>query len=261
MNISKILFVIGAIVCLPLYGFLCITNLDPTTGFFSSSNLLTTVFYGVLIAVPVLIILLSTVIQKRFAFSISNSRMLGVLSLLMGALMIASGVIHLMNLLSSAFSAVMFSTLIITALQIVMAALSGIVFLHLGICYFKENISNRGSLTFLFPLVWALIACVEMFRDYPQIAGMPERTLYLLCLLSFTLFLMGQSRILSDVDFIKGVRWINAFGMCAALFGLTMTAGEIAAFSSMSLPVFDVLLAFMLSLYCLAFSFNTYIEK
>lgn len=170
MNISKILFVIGAIVCLPLYGFLCITNLDPTTGFFSSSNLLTTVFYGVLIAVPVLIILLSTVIQKRFAFSISNSRMLGVLSLLMGALMIASGVIHLMNLLSSAFSAVMFSTLIITALQIVMAALSGIVFLQLGICYFKENISNRGSLTFLFPLVWALIACVEMFRDYPQIA-------------------------------------------------------------------------------------------
>ena len=92
MNISKILFVIGAIVCLPLYGFLCITNLDPTTGFFTSSNLLTTVFYGVLIAVPVLIILLSTVIQKRFAFSISNSRMLGVLSLLMGALMIASGV-------------------------------------------------------------------------------------------------------------------------------------------------------------------------
>lgn len=175
--------------------------------------------------------------------------------------MIASGVIHLMNLLSSAFSTVMSSTLIITALQIVMAALSGIVFLHLGICYFKENISNRGSLTFLFPLVWALIACVEMFRDYPQIAGMPERTLYLLCLLSFTLFLMGQSRILSDVDFIKGVRWINAFGMCAALFGLTMTAGEIAAFSSMSLPVFDVLLAFILSLYCLAFSFNTYIEK
>lgn len=113
----------------------------------------------------------------------------------------------------------------------------------------------------MFPLVWALIACVEMFRDYPQIAGMPERTLYLLCLLSFTLFLMGQSRILSDVDFIKGVRWINAFGMCAALFGLTMTAGEIAAFSSMSLPVFDVLLAFILSLYCLAFSFNTYIEK
>ena len=40
-----------------------------------------------------------------------------------------------------------------------------------------------------------------------------------------------------------------------------MTAGEIAEFSSMSLPVFDVLLAFILSLYCLAFSFNTYIEK
>lgn len=62
--------------------------------------------------------------------------------------MIASGVIHLMNLLSSAFSAVMFSTLIITALQIVMAALSGIVFLHLGICYFKENFPTADLLPF-----------------------------------------------------------------------------------------------------------------
>lgn len=33
MNLTKILFAIGAVICLPLYGFLCITSLDPQTGF------------------------------------------------------------------------------------------------------------------------------------------------------------------------------------------------------------------------------------
>ena len=81
--------------------------------------------------------------------------------------------------------------------------------------------------------------------------------LFTLCLLAFTLFLMGQSRILSDVDFKKGVCWINAFGFCAALFGLTMTVGEIVSYSTMTLPLFDAILTFVMSLYCLSFSFNT----
>ncbi len=178
--------------------------------------------------------------------------------------MLASGAMHLVQLiyvirqiLAMSEVAVLPSGMLLSIIQIPMAALSGIVFLRLGIGYLRENITNRGSFTFVFPLIWALINCVEMFQQYPQIAGMPERTLYLLCLLSFTLFLMGQTRILSDVDFKKGVRWINAFGLCTALFGLTMTIGELVAFSSMSLPLFDAILAFSFSLYCLAFSFNT----
>ena len=90
MNITKLLFILGAVICLPLYGFLCLTNLDPVTGFFSSSTLLTTLFYGALFLIPVLMLLFSQVIQKHLSFSISNSKILAVLSFLLGAAMIGS---------------------------------------------------------------------------------------------------------------------------------------------------------------------------
>ena len=152
LNISKILFLSSAL-CLSAFIWIFVYHQSgPDHWIFSSGNLLTTVFYGVLIAVPVLIILLSTVIQEAFCFSISNSRMLGVLSPLMGALMIASGVIHLMNLLLVRFfSAVMFSTLIITALQIVMAALSGIVFYISVSATLKKTFPIADLLPFFVP--------------------------------------------------------------------------------------------------------------
>lgn len=263
MNLTKILFAIGAVICLPLYGFLCITALDPQTGFLAE-GLPATLFYVALFVFPVLMILCSYLQKKRLTFSISNSRVLSVLSFALGGVMIAGAVVDVIGIvaavvdsLSYQSGSLLLSVLLLSSLQILMALISGLVFLRLGISYLLENIANRGSMTFIFPVVWALITCVEMFRDYPQIAGMPERTLYLLCLLAFTLFLMGQSRILSDVDFKKGVCWINAFGFCAALFGLTMTVGEIVSYSTMTLPLFDAILTFVMSLYCLSFSFNT----
>ena len=262
LNFTKLLFAIGAVICLPLYGFLCITALDPQTGFFAS-GMLSTIFYAALFVVPVLMILFSRLQKRHLVFSISNSRVLSVLSFALGGVMIAGGVADAVTVaaalmgLSQDGTSMVVSVLVLSALQIVMALISGGVFLRLGVSYMRENISNRGSMTFIFPVVWALITCVEMFRDYPQIAGMPERTLYLLCLLAFTLFLMGQSRILSDVDVKKGVYWTNAFGFCTALFGLTMTVGEIVSYSMMTLPLFDAILTFVMALYCLSFSFNT----
>ena len=185
----------------------------------------------------------------------------------LGGVLVLCGVFDLLNIgyaiLDSLdfLPAALLSGVLLSGAQAVMAVVSGIVFVRLGVSFLLERIANRSSITFIFPVIWALLACVEMFRDYPQIAGMPERTLYLLCLLCFTLFLMGHSRILGDVDFAKGTCWINAFGFCGALFGLTMTVGEVLCFSSMTLPLSDVLLVFALSLYCLAFSFNTYAER
>lgn len=260
MNITKLLFILGAVICLPLYGFLCLTNLDPVTGFFSSSTLLTTLFYGALFLIPVLMLLFSQVIQKHLSFSISNSKILAVLSFLLGTAMIGSGVTHLLSLLSLLDGA-MFGTILLTGLLVPLSLLSGLSFLWLGIGYLRENINRSGSMSFLLPVSWSLITCVELFRDYPQIASMPERTLYLLCLLSFTLFLLGQSRILNNIDFARGVRWSNGFGFCAGLFGLTLTVGEAAAFSTMSLPLLDVGLTLAIGLYCIAFSVNAFSES
>lgn len=260
MNITKLLFILGVVICLPLYGFLCLTNLDPVTGFFSSSTLLTTLFYGALFLIPVLMLLFSQVIQKQLSFSISNSKILAVLSFLLGVAMIGSGVTHLLFLLSLLDGA-MFGTILLTGLLVPLSLLSGLSFLWLGIGYLRENINRSGSMSFLLPVSWSLITCVELFRDYPQIAGMPERTLYLLCLLSFTLFLLGQSRILNNIDFARGVRWSNGFGFCAGLFGLTLTVGEAAAFSTMSLPLLDVGLTLAIALYCIAFSVNAFSES
>lgn len=261
-NISKILFVIDLIICLPLYGYLCLTSFDPVTGFFASASTVTTIFYGVLLIIPLLMIFISTKLQRNLSFSISNSKILAVLSFLLGGAIILNGVYHLLNFLPIVQNGgAMFSTMLIASLQIPVAAVSGFVFLRLGVGYLRENIANRTSASFVFPVIWALIACIETFQNYPQIAGMPEHTLYLLCLLSFTLFLIGQSRILSNIQFSKGVYWVNAFGLCTALFGLTMSCGEIVAFSKMSLPIFDAVFVFILALYCLAFSINTYVEE
>lgn len=263
MNLTKILFFAGLVLCLPLYGFLCMTNLDAVTGFFSESSLPVVLFYAAVFLIPVLMILFSIALQKKLSFSISNSKVLSVLSFCIGGVMLLGSVLHTVELVAVIRQILAMSEIsmlppgmLLGTVQIPMAILSGIVFIRLGIGYLKESIANRNTFTFLFPLIWALINCIEMFQQYPQIAGMPERTLYLLCLLSFTLFLMGQTRLLNDIDFSKGIRWVSAFGLCAALFGLTMTVGEIVAFSSMTLPLFDVLFTFILSLYCIAFSSN-----
>lgn len=268
MNLTKVLFILGAVICLPLYGFLSITALDPVTGFLASDNVLTTVFYAALLVVPVLLLVSALFLHRAPAFSISNAKLLAVFSGLLGVVMMLNGVVVVWQLIASirsnlaaGYAFQLPAGALLSILQIPTAILGGLVFLRLAVSYFQENIANRNSKAFLLPLAWSLITCVELFRDYPQIAGMPERMLYLLCLLSFTLFLMGQSRILGDVDFEKGIRWANAFGLCAALFGLTMSVGEIAAHSSMTLPLFDAVLAFVLALYCLFFSVNVYTEK
>ena len=268
MNLAKVLFVIGAVICLPLYGFLSVTALDPVTGFLASENVLTTVFYAALLIAPVLILLSALFLHKKPAFSITNSKILAILSAVLGVVMMLNGFVVLWQLIASVRATLASQYIfqlpagaLLSALHILTAVLGGLVFLRLAISYFQENIANRESKAFLFPLAWSLICCVELFRDYPQIAGMPERMLFLLCLLAFTLFLTGQSRILGDVDFEKGIRWVNGFGLCAALFGLTMTVGEIAAHSSITLPIFDAVLAFVLALYCLFFSVNVYTDK
>lgn len=266
MNWTKLLFAISAVICLPLYGFLSITRFDAQTGFLTA-GILTTVFYAALAVLAVLMLAGSFLQKKQLRFSIFNSRLLAVLAMVLGGVLVLCGVFDLLNIgytiLDSLdfLPAALLSGVLLSGAQAVMAVVSGIVFVRLGVSFLLERIANRSSITFIFPVIWALLACVEMFRDYPQIAGMPERTLYLLCLLCFTLFLMGHSRILGDVDFAKGTCWINAFGFCGALFGLTMTVGEVLCFSSMTLPLSDVLLVFALSLYCLAFSFNTYAER
>ena len=156
--------------------------------------------------------------------------------MVLGGVLVLCGVFDLLNIGYAIpdsldfLPAALLSGVLLSGAQAVMAVVSGIVFVRLGVSFLLERIANRSSITFIFPVIWALLACVEMFRDYPQIAGMPERTLYLLCLLCFTLFLMGHSRILGDVDFAKGTCWINAFGFCGALFGLTMTVGEVLCF-------------------------------
>ena len=262
MNSLKFVFLLGIVICLPLYGFLCVTALDPVTASFTVSNNLTLALYGAWIAVPLLLMLVAAIRKKRLSFSISNSKILGVFALGVGILMLASSFPHVMTLKAMYDNGVVpISSMIMAVAQVPVSVISSFVFIKLGISYFRENITNRGSASFVFPLIWALITCVEMFREYPQIAGMPERMLYLLFLLSFTLFQIGHSRILGYADVQKGIRWSACFGYTAALFGFCLTVGEGAAFRIMSLPLFDFALAFVLSCYCLFFAINTSIEK
>lgn len=265
MNVLKLLFIIGAVVCFPLYGFLSVTQLNLETGFFYPGSPLTYVLYGFLFAIPLLMIIISLIKKDKFDFTISNSKVLGIFAILIALLLTAKGVLGIVNIVGLLSTVSIFdivpSSLLLFFLQIPIILLSAFVFFKLGISYFKESISNRGSMTFIFPVIWALVTCVQIFQDYPQIAGMPERTLYLLFLLSFTLFLLGHTRIMGNVDVPKGIRWSAVFGFSAALFGLTMTVGEGAAFANMTLPLFDVALVAVLSLYCLFFVINTEIKK
>ena len=135
MNLTKILFAIGAVICLPLYGFLCITALDPQTGFLAE-GLPATLFYVALFVFPVLMILCSYLQKKRLTFSISNSRVLAVLAFALGGVMIAGAVVDVIGIvaavvdsLSYQSGSLLLSVLLLSSLQILMALISGLVFL------------------------------------------------------------------------------------------------------------------------------------
>lgn len=263
MNFSKLLFLIASVLCIPLYVYEKLTNIDSVSGFFLNKGGLVTVFYAILVLALAGMVFYSLKLMKRYHFSISNSKLLAVLSLGLGVAMIVSGASNMLSLFddTSAAGGAAFTNsgaLILASCVFLISLLSGGVFLRLSVSFFREDIKNRGSYTFLFPILWALINCVSLYTDYPQIAGMPDRVLYLLCLLSFTVFLVGQGRVLSDVNMDRGVRLLCGFGFVSALTGLVLVVGELSAIKNgLALPVFDLVLSFIISLYCLCFAVGT----
>lgn len=258
MNGSKWIFIIGLVACLPFRIWHKATNIDPITGFFLEKDITVSIFYGILALSLVLIICFSLFLLRNKKFSISANRALSVLSLAVGISIIANGGLELyesyskLDPLNTLVPSIIMGTLFFISL------FAGIVFIRLCIGYAKEDITNRGSYTFLIPIIWGLAHCVVMYIDYPQIADMPDRVLYLICLLSFTVFLVGQGRIMSDVNMDKGVCYVSGFGMVAAFSGILMVTGEVSALlKGFTLPIFDLILACFISLYSLVFSWST----
>lgn len=264
LNFSKLFCLIGAVLCVPLFIFEKLTNIDPETGFFLEKGIPVYLFGGILTLVLAGIIIHSLWLSRDHSFAISNSRILGLFSLTLGIAMIADGALDLLPFLSSVqlgnagAAANNVSAMILIGFKFLLALLSGFVFIRLAMGYFQENIKNRGSCAFLLPIIWALINCIQLYSEYPQIAGMADRVLLLVCLLTFTVFLVGQGRILSDVNMDRGVPFSSAFGLCAALSGLILVAGSIASFhKGLALPVYDLILCGVISAYCFSFVLNT----
>lgn len=262
LNRSKLIFLIGMVVCLPLRVWHKFSNIDSATGFYLNKDVTVTAYYGILSVSLIGILCFSLFLMRNKTFAISASRTLSVLSVAVGIAILASGGLQAwqfyQNYISVSGQAGLLVPTVLIGILFFFSVFSGVVFLRLAIGYAKEDITNRGSYTFLIPILWALAYCVLMYTDYPQIADMPDRVLYLFCLLSFTVFLVGQGRILSDVNMDKGVCYVCGFGLTTALSGLLLIVGEAVSFTKgTTLPLFDLALAFCISVYALVFSWST----
>lgn len=265
MNWSKYFFIIGLAVCLPLRIFLVFRGIDPATGFYDSNSFTVPLYNTLLLLCLVIMVGYGMFRMRPASFEPKNKPVLSAASLVMGAAV----------LLQSAMSFWRFLRLLmewqdplsyLTAHML--PALGRLLFLFLGLAasatFFSFAMGYSGgkpvrrTAALLMPSVWAIVYCAQQFMAYPQIADFSDRVLWLLTLLFFSLFLLGQARIIRQINPVKGVRYLTAFGFSGALCGILLGLSQLFTLQKVStLPISQWVLAALCGAYSLIFALNT----
>lgn len=227
MNWSKLFFGIGGGICLLLRIYLILTNMDPTTGFYLSGGFAVS-FYNTLLTLSLIIIISYGLFKiKPHDFDVKKPILVTIASSLCGlAILLVSG-ISFFDFLSHIFrwsdpiTYLMNSklTVLFQLLRLLIGLSAGAALLSFAI---RGGRMVRRSGMLITPALWALIYAVDQFMAYPQIADMSDRVLWLLCLLFFSLAMIGQARIIRGIKPEKGSKYLCAYGYACALCGLLL---------------------------------------
>lgn len=262
MNWSKFFLAVGTVLCLPLYIYFRIFNIDPATGFFLQKGFLTVFYYTILTVCLAGAVVFGLWGKPVPAFAPQKKRLLAVPAVILGLLTVLEGFSLAKNYLDFAFSfsspvdAILFEpfSFVLTLAQVLLAACGAFGFFACGIHFFWGSKTTANLFCLFASPVWMGVFTAKMFMEYPQIASFPDRALWFTCLVFFTLFLVGQSRIMSGLVPQKGCRYVTAFGTGCALTGTVLIAGTVLSFHfNSTLPLLHLLFVAAAAGYALLF--------
>ena len=268
MNWSKLLFLIGLVLCLPLRIFLIFTNINPETGFYLSGGFWVSLYTTILVICLLGIVGYGLFRMRPVPLELKNPKLLSVASLLIGCLVLVHSASVFWNFVQDLFPWRDFSYFLsgnlVSSLMELLRLLIGLAaaasFFSFAISYIGGR-SSQKTAALLTPALWTMLYCGEQFMDYPQIADMSDRVLWFLTIALFTMMLIGQGRVVRNVQPQKGARYISAFGYSCALCGALLGFSQLITLQRAStLPTPQWGMAFCFGIYAFLLAQNTRID-
>ncbi len=239
MNWSKFFFVLGGSVCLVLRIFMIFTNMNPETGFYLSNGF-TLSFYHTIFGLSLTgIIIYGLYFMKPWGFEVKRPNVLSITIALCGSMILYTSAFDFLKYLREMFLwnnpmdllKENLPNVLLELLVLLIGLSAGASFLSYAI---SGNKTLRRSGLLITPAIWTMIYTLEQFMEYPQIADMSDRLLWLLTLLFFSLAMIGQARVIRNVKPEKGVKYLCAFGYACALCGLVLGISQLVTFQHVS---------------------------
>lgn len=227
-GIGCIIFVVAAIVAIPLRILQFFTVMEGGTGFYSETNWSVYLLYGVIAVAILAFVAFGISKKKKLDYSLEIIRRPGLSSLSLiaacgAALSAYSSLIKFAAAGTTAvdYGSVIDGTKIILLLESVFALLSAIYFILLWLTYLKG--SSNGSkirLLALAPVVWSIFRIVIRFMRTISYIRVSELMFEMIMLSFLILFFMALAQANTGIASEK-VEWkIGAYGLSAALLAL-----------------------------------------
>ncbi|MGN0664787.1 MAG: hypothetical protein ACI4L5_06890 [Negativibacillus sp.] len=232
MNWSKLFFAVGGLICLALRIFLIFTNVDPNTGFYLSGGFAVS-FYNTLLGLSLAIIVgYGLFVMKPKGFRVKHPLLLTLVSAVCGLMVLVISGLDFWSSLSDLFRwSDPLRQILDNKLFVVLQIIRLFIGLSAGAAFLSYAITGgkmfRRSGVLLTPALWTMLYLVEQFMAYPQIADMSDRVLWILTLLFFALAMIGQARIIRNVNPEKGAKYLCAYGYACALCGLILGISQL----------------------------------
>ncbi|MBQ3888972.1 MAG: hypothetical protein II738_04395 [Clostridia bacterium] len=230
-------FVIAVLATLPLRVYQLLVLIDPTTGFYSSTDATVAALSAALVIFCLLFLVLSYISKEIPSPKLPTGKnpLLGVTSLLMAVALMADVIAVEREVVPShqATTAMFFRLLrenlsgslgVFTVLQVVFA-----IFAVLYFCVFAiSHLNGRGSyrefkLLALSPLCWAMMKLILRLTRAISFLSMSELLLEIFFYAFLMLFLLTFARISSGVYTVNSMWGIYGYGFCAALLAALVT--------------------------------------
>lgn len=230
-------------------------HIDAETGFYTEPGLYVTLFGFLLAAGVVLAILFAYggAFERTERFAKSKA---GALMLLLptGAALLVKSAIELISVLDGPSRLRNFS-LGIEAL----GSLAALCLVKTAFDYFTGKKERVAFPVAVLPVVYALLVLVKRFYIYNSINSVSDNLLEVLFYAAFTVLMLEQVRVVSQMGIQKGLKSVAPAGLVCAMIGLTLVSGQLAALiakvpSAVDLVLPELIFIALISLYALVFS-------
>ena len=227
-GIGVIIFVVAAIITIPVRTLQFFTVMESGTGFYSETNFSVYLLYGVVAAAIISLVVFGLSKRKKLSYSLETVKRPGLSSLSLiaacGTALDAFGCLN--KIMTGETSPVIADspvdgTKLVLLLEGVFALLSAVYFILLWLTYLKGT--SNGSkirLLALAPVIWSIFRIVIRFMRTISYIRVSELMFEMLMIASLILFFMALAQANTQIGAEK-IEWkIGAYGLSATLLAL-----------------------------------------